>query len=157
MKNKVKLIVNPFIRIAGGQALIWGFLGLIVSTLSLSWFASFWTGPQSGLVVLFGGASDCVADSCTALLFGRSFSVSFPYSCDRCAGYCFVCSAAVAWNESDQPVAGHADDVANEHEYVSRRNAGTALFCPGNDSYTVGIAVSDTYFDLDVQCFKSVL
>ena len=156
MKNKVKLIVNPFIRIAGGQALIWGFLGLIVSTLlldiglSLSWFASFWTGPQSGLVVLSGGTSDCVADSCTALLSGRSFSVSFPHSCDRCTGYCFVCSAAVAWNESDQPVAGHADDVTNEHEYVSRRNAGTALFYPGNDSYTVGIAVSDTYFDLDV-------
>ena len=64
--------------------------------------------------------------------------------------YWFVCSAAVAWNESDQPVAGHADDVTNEHEYVSRRNAGTALFYPGNDSYTVGIAVSDTYFDLDV-------
>lgn len=33
MKNKVKLIVNPFIRIAGGQALIWGFLGLIVITM----------------------------------------------------------------------------------------------------------------------------
>ena len=41
--------------------------------LSLSWFASFWTGPQSGLVVLFGGESDCVADSCTALLFGGLF------------------------------------------------------------------------------------
>lgn len=41
--------------------------------LSLSWFASFWTGPQSGLVVLSGGTSDCVADSCTALLSGRSF------------------------------------------------------------------------------------
>ena len=26
--------------------------------LSLSWFASFWTGPQSGLVVLSGGTSD---------------------------------------------------------------------------------------------------
>ena len=38
MKNKVKLIVNPFIRIAGGQALIWGFLGLIVSTL-LCWIS----------------------------------------------------------------------------------------------------------------------
>ena len=146
MKNKVKLIVNPFIRIAGGQALIWGFLGLIVSTL-LCWISGY---HYHGLVVLSGGTSDCVADSCTALLSGRSFSVSFPHSCDRCTGYCFVCSAAVAWNESDQPVAGHADDVTNEHEYVSRRNAGTALFYPGNDSYTVGIAVSDTYFDLDV-------
>lgn len=40
MKNKVKLIVNPFIRIAGGQALIWGFLGLIVSTL-LCWISDY--------------------------------------------------------------------------------------------------------------------
>ena len=40
MKNKVKLIVNPFIRIAGGQALIWGFLGLIVSTL-LCWISHY--------------------------------------------------------------------------------------------------------------------
>lgn len=40
MKNKVKLIVNPFIRIAGGQAFIWGFLGLIVSTL-LCWISGY--------------------------------------------------------------------------------------------------------------------
>ena len=40
MKNKVKLIVNTFIRIAGGQALIWGFLGLIVSTL-LCWISGY--------------------------------------------------------------------------------------------------------------------
>ena len=40
MKNKVKLIVTPFIRIAGGQALIWGFLGLIVSTL-LCWISGY--------------------------------------------------------------------------------------------------------------------
>ena len=40
MKNKVKLIVNPFIRFAGGQALIWGFLGLIVSTL-LCWISGY--------------------------------------------------------------------------------------------------------------------
>ena len=40
MKNKVKLIVNPFIRIAGGQALTRGFLGLIVSTL-LCWISGY--------------------------------------------------------------------------------------------------------------------
>ena len=64
MKNKVKLIVNPFIRIAGGQALIWGFLGLIVSTL-LCWISGYHYhgllhfGPAPiGLVVLSGGTSD---------------------------------------------------------------------------------------------------
>ena len=41
MKNqKIEKVVNPFIRIAGGQALIWGFLGLIVSTL-LCWISGY--------------------------------------------------------------------------------------------------------------------
>ena len=41
MKNqKIERVVNPFIRIAGGQALIWGFLGLIVSTL-LCWISGY--------------------------------------------------------------------------------------------------------------------
>ena len=156
MKNKVKLIVNPFIRIAGGQALIWGFLGLIVSTL-LCWISGYHYhgllhfGPAPNPAWWCYLAEHLIVWLIPALLFYLGgLSVSFPHSCDRCTGYCFVCSAAVVWNESDQPVAGHADDVTNEHEYVSRRNAGTALFYPGNDSYTVGIAVSDTYFDLDV-------
>ena len=40
MKNKVKSIVNPIIRITGSKALIWGFLGLIVSTL-LCWISGY--------------------------------------------------------------------------------------------------------------------
>lgn len=40
MKNKVMEIVNPFIRIAGGQALVWGVFGLIVSTL-LCWISDY--------------------------------------------------------------------------------------------------------------------
>ena len=157
MKNKVKLIVNPFIRIAGGQALIWGFLGLIVSTL-LCWISGYHYhgllhfGPAPNPAWWCYLAEHLIVWLIPALLFylGGLFLSHSRIRVIRCTGYCFVCSAAVAWNESDQPVAGHADDVTNEHEYVSRRNAGTALFCPGNDSYTVGIAVSDTYFDLDV-------
>ena len=147
MKNKVKLIVNPFIRIAGGQALIWGFLGLIVSTL-LCWISGYHYhgllhfGPAPNPAWWCYLAEHLIVWLIPALLFylgGLFLSHSRIRVID-----------AVAWNESDQPVAGHADDVTNEHEYVSRRNAGTALFYPGNDSYTVGIAVSDTYFDLDV-------
>lgn len=36
VKNKVELIMNLFIRIAGGQVSVWGFLGLTVSAL-LCW------------------------------------------------------------------------------------------------------------------------
>ena len=154
MKNKVKLIVNPFIRIAGGQALIWGFLGLIVSTL-LCWISGYHYhgllhfGPAPNPAWWCYLAEHLIVWLIPALLFYLG-GLFLSHSRIRVTGYCFVCSPAVAWNESDQPVAGHADDVTNEHEYVSRRNAGTALFYPGNDSYTVGIAVSDTYFDLDV-------
>ena len=151
MKNKVKLIVNPFIRIAGGQALIWGFLGLIVSTL-LCWISGYHYhgllhfGPAPNPAWWCYLAEHLIVWLIPALLFylgGLFLSHSRIRVID-------VLGTAVAWNESDHPVAGHADDVTNEHEYVSRRNAGTALFYPGNDSYTVGIAVSDTYFDLDV-------
>ena len=41
MKNqKIEKVVNPFIRIAGTQALLWGALGLVVSTL-LSWLSGY--------------------------------------------------------------------------------------------------------------------
>lgn len=41
MKNqKIERVVNPFIRIAGTQALLWGALGLVVSTL-LSWLSGY--------------------------------------------------------------------------------------------------------------------
>ena len=152
MKNKVKLIVNPFIRIAGGQALIWGFLGLIVSTL-LCWISGYHYhgllhfGPAPNPAWWCYLAEHLIVWLIPALLFylGGLF-----LSHSRIRVIDVLGTVLFAWNESDQPVAGHADDVTNEHEYVSRRNAGTALFYPGNDSYTVGIAVSDTYFDLDV-------
>ncbi len=74
MKNKVKLIVNPFIRIAGGQSVDMGLSGLnsispycVGYRVIIIMVCLFWTGPQSGLVVLSGRTSDCVADSCTAL------------------------------------------------------------------------------------------
>ena len=116
MGNKViEQIVNPFIRIAGMKALGWGVLGLAVDMglsglnsiylivldigLSLSWFASFWTGPQSGLVVLFGGAFDRVADSCVTVLSWRCFFVTFPHSYSRCVGHCAVCPVTVTGDE----------------------------------------------------------
>lgn len=157
MKNKVKLIVNPFIRIAGGQALIWGFLGLIVSTL-LCWISGYHYhgllhfGPAPNPAWWCYLAEHLIVWLIPALLFylGGLFLSHSRIRVIDVLGTVLFAHSAVAWNESDQPVAGHADDVTNEHEYVSRRNAGTALFYPGNDSYTVGIAVSDTYFDLDV-------
>ena len=38
MKKRIEILINPFIRIAGTQALLWGALGLVVSTL-LSWLS----------------------------------------------------------------------------------------------------------------------
>lgn len=157
MKNKVKLIVNPFIRIAGGQALIWGFLGLIVSTL-LCWISGYHYhgllhfGPAPNPAWWCYLAEHLIVWLIPALLFylgGLFLSHSRIRVIDVLGTVLFAQLPLLGMNLISL-VAGHADDVTNEHEYVSRRNAGTALFYPGNDSYTVGIAVSDTYFDLDV-------
>ena len=153
MKNKVKLIVNPFIRIAGGQALIWGFLGLIVSTL-LCWISGYHYhgllhfGPAPNPAWWCYLAEHLIVWLIPALLFylgGLFLSHSRIRVIDVLGTVLFAQLPLLGMN-----LISHADDVTNEHEYVSRRNAGTALFYPGNDSYTVGIAVSDTYFDLDV-------
>lgn len=77
MKNqKIEKVVNPFIRIAGTQALLWGALGLVVSTLlswiirlSLSWIITLRTCSQSRLVVLLGRASDGVVSSGNPVLY----------------------------------------------------------------------------------------
>ena len=40
MKKRIEILINPFIRIAGMQALAWGILGLVISTL-LSWASGY--------------------------------------------------------------------------------------------------------------------
>lgn len=40
MKKRIEILINPFIRIAGMQALSWGILGLVISTL-LSWASGY--------------------------------------------------------------------------------------------------------------------
>ena len=40
MKKRIEILINPFIRIAGMQALVWGILGLVISTL-LSWASGY--------------------------------------------------------------------------------------------------------------------
>ena len=105
MGNKViEQIVNPFIRIAGMKALGWGVLGLAVSTW-ICWISGYHyhgllqSCSQSGLVVLFGGAFDRVADSCVTVLSWRCFFVTFPHSYSRCVGHCAVCPVTVTGDE----------------------------------------------------------
>ncbi|WP_280764784.1 YIP1 family protein [Parabacteroides sp. PFB2-10] len=40
MDNKLNLCLNPFVKIAGGKALLWGVLGIVVATAT-SWYSGF--------------------------------------------------------------------------------------------------------------------
>ena len=77
MKNqKIERVVNPFIRIAGTQALLWGALGLVVSTL-LSWLSGyhyhgllhFGPAPNPAWWCYLGRASDGVVSSGNPVLY----------------------------------------------------------------------------------------
>lgn len=89
-------LINPFERIAGLEALLWGLAGMGVSTalsyirLALSRVATFWSGSESGLVVLCGRAPCRLADSGCYVLSGRTVAFPFtPYGWSMCWGRSF--------------------------------------------------------------------
>ena len=115
MKNqKIEKVVNPFIRIAGTQALLWGALGLVVSTLlsrlSLSWIITLRACSQSCLVVLLGRASDCVVSSGNPVLYRRKDIFPFQNPYGRCLRNCLVRSITDDRNESDLFITPYASD-----------------------------------------------
>ena len=84
-KQWLKLWFNPFERIAGFRALLWGFIGLIISTLLSflsQWFTTFRSGSQPGMVVLCRGTSHGMVDSCHLVLSGRITVFPFPNPLD---------------------------------------------------------------------------
>ena len=87
-------LINPFFeRIAGLKALLWGLAGMVVST-ALSFYSGwhyhgllhFWSGSESGVVVLCGGAPCRPADSGCYVLFGRIAAFPFTHTDGRCVG-----------------------------------------------------------------------
>ena len=99
MKNqKIEKVVNPFIRIAGTQALLWGALGLVVSTL-LSWLSGY---HYHGLLH-FGPAPNPVL-----YRWKDIFPFQNPYG--RCLRNCPVRSITDDRNESDLFITPYASD-----------------------------------------------
>ena len=155
MKNKVKLIVNPFIRIAGGQALIWGFLGLIVSTL-LCWISGYHYhgllhfGPAPNPAWWCYLAAHLIVWLIPALLFylgGLFLSHSRIRVIDVLGTVLFAQLPLLGMNLISLLPAMRMMSQMNMNMSPEEMLAQPYF---GNDSYTVGIAVSDTYFDLDV-------
>lgn len=165
MGNKmIDKAVNPFIQIAGARALAWGSVGIagfycdmLLCRLSLSWVASFRSGAQSCVVVLCSRASDCVADTCFVVLFGRQGVLALPHSGNRCVGNRIVCRAAFARHDFNLSDASHADDGKHGYEYVSSGTIGTVFYLAGCDSVVVGHSVSVAHPCVVVQCSESVV
>lgn len=156
--------VNPFIQIAGARALAWGALGLLVSTV-ICYYAGyhyhgllhFGPASKSCVVVLCSRASDCVADTCFVVLFGRQGILALPHSGNRCVGNRIVCRAAFARHDFNLSDASHADDGKHGYEYVSSGTIGTAFYLAGCDSVVVGHSVSVAHPCVVVQCSESVV
>lgn len=156
--------VNPFIQIAGARALAWGALGLLVSTV-ICYYAGyhyhgllhFGPAPNPAWVVLCSRASDCVADTCFVVLFGRQGVLALPHSGNRCVGNRIVCRAAFARHDFNLSDASHADDGKHGYEYVSSGTIGTVFYLAGCDSVVVGHSVSVAHPCVVVQCSESVV
>ena len=113
--------------------------------LSLSWFASFWTGPNPAWWCYL--AEHLIVWLIPALLFylgGLFLSHSRIRVIDVLGTVLFAQLPLLGMNLISLLPAMRMMSQMNMN-MSPRRNAGTALFYPGNDSYTVGIAVSDNF------------
>lgn len=117
--------------------------------LSLSWFASFWTGPNPAWWCYL--AEHLIVWLIPALLFYLGgLSVSFRIRViDVLGTVLFAQLPLLGMNLISLLPAMRMMSQMNMNMSPEEMLA-QPYFIVGNDSYTVGIAVSDTYFDLDV-------
>lgn len=156
-------LINPFERIAGLKALLWGLVGMVVSTalslfrLALSRVAAFWSGSESGVVVLCGGAPCRLADSGCYVLFGRIAAFPFTHTDGRCVGNGRFRTIAVDRHEPFQLLAAYAETRTDRCEHASGRDHATARI-PCRDLVVACLfCLFDLGTGLDVPGIKSVL
>ena len=149
----LNFLVNPFEWIAGGQALGWGLLGMVVSTVIC--YLSGW--HYHGL--LHFGPAPNPAWWCYAVehLVVWIDPVTFTDKGDRCLGDCCFCPVTFYLYEFIQYAASDAKPGEDRYECAADGANGSTRF-PGRD-----MAVVDRYdifgvgIGLDVQGFESVL
>lgn len=86
-KQWLKLWFNPFERIAGFRALLWGYrvnfnAPVFPFSMALPRFTTFRSGSQPGMVVLCRGTYHGMVDSCHLVLSGRITVFPFPNPLD---------------------------------------------------------------------------
>lgn len=125
-------LINPFERIAGLKALLWGLAGIVVST-ALSYYSGWHyhgllhlVRLESGVVVLCGGTPCRLADSGCYVLFGRIAAFPFTHTDGRCVGNGRFRTIAVDRHEPFQLLAAYAETRTDRCEHASGRDHATA-------------------------------
>ena len=154
-------LINPFERIAGLKALL-GWNGGIDSSfflfrLALSRVAAFWSGSESGVVVLCGGAPCRLADSGCYVLFGRIAAFPFTHTDGRCVGNGRFRTIAVDRHEPFQLLAAYAETRTDRCEHASGRDHATARIPCRNLVVACLFCLFDLGTGLDVPGIESVL
>ena len=88
--------------------------------------AAFWSGSESGVVVLCGGAPCRLADSGCYVLFGRIAAFPFTHTDGRCVGNGRFRTIAVDRHEPFQLLAAYAETRTDRCEHASGRDHATA-------------------------------
>lgn len=113
---------------------------------------------QSGLVVLSGRASDCMAHPGHLVLCGRNTFVPFQNPADRCVWHCLVCPIANACHESGVLVATHAGLCANRScSNVAHGDAGHPQSASGHSLVFDRRSICRFFHCLDVPGIESFL
>lgn len=157
-------LINPFERIAGWEALLWG-LGrnggidnpFLLFRLALSRVATFWSGSESGLVVLCSGTLCRLDDSGCYVLFGRIAAFPFPHTDGRRVGYGRFRTITVDRHEPLQFLATYAEACTDRCEYVPDRDHATARIPCRDMAVACLFCLFDLGTGLDVPGIESVL
>ena len=155
-------LINPFERIAGLKALGTGWNGGIDSSfllfrLALSRVAAFWSGSESGVVVLCGGTPCRLADSGCYVLLGRIAAFPFTHTDDRCVGNGRFRTIAVDCHEPFQLLAAYAETHTDRCEHASGGDHATARIPCRNMAVACLFCLFDLGTGLDVPGIESVL
>lgn len=157
-------LINPFERIAGWEALLWGLAGMVVST-ALSYYSGwhyhgllhFGPAPNPALVVLCSGTLCRLDDSGCYVLFGRIAAFPFPHTDGRRVGYGRFRTITVDRNEPLQFLATYAEACTDRCEYVPDRDHATARIPCRDMAVACLFCLFDLGTGLDVPGIESVL
>ena len=147
-------LINPFERIAGLEALLWGLAGMVVSTVLSYYFGWHYHG-----LLHFGPAPNpawwCYAVEHLAVWLITAFP--FTHTDDRCVGNGRFRTIAVDCHEPFQLLAAYAETRTDRCEHASGGDHATARIPCRNMAVAGLFCLFDLGAGLDVPGIESVL